>query len=81
MPTIKRTREERLTALIRRSLAGARKTQEVSDVRLCAEMGCSKNTLNAKIRNPEKMSVAQLIAVAPLIGLEVNIRPIGQNER
>jgi hypothetical protein len=81
MPAIKRTREERLTALIRRSLAGARKTQEVSDVRLCAEMGCGKNTLYHKMQNPEKMSVEQLFAIAPLIGLEIEIRPVGQNER
>lgn len=78
MPKIKRTREERMIALIGRSLAGARQTQEVSDERLCAEMGCSKNTLAAKIKDSGKLRVEQFLAVAPLIGLEVEIRPVGQ---
>ena len=73
-------REDRIVALIGRSLAGARRNREVSDIRLCAEMGCNKNTLSRKSKHPEEMSVEQLFAVAPLIGLEIIIRPKGQKE-
>lgn len=64
--------------LIGRCLAGARRNREVSDIRLCAEMGCNRNTLLRKSKHPEEMSVEQLFAVAPLIGLEIIIRPKGQ---
>lgn len=64
--------------LFGRCLAGARRNREVSDIRLCAEMGCNRNTLSRKSKHPEEMSVEQLFAVAPLIGLEIIIRPKGQ---
>lgn len=77
MPTVRTSREEKMTALVGRSLAGARRTKEVSTDRLCHLMGVSRSTLEARERRPEKMTVEELLAVAPYIGLEIEIHPKG----
>jgi hypothetical protein len=71
------SREDRIAALIGRSLAGAQKTREVSTERLCHIMGVSRSTLEARQKRPEKLTVEELLAVAPYIGLEIEIHPKG----
>ena len=77
MPTLKKTREEKMIALVGRSLAGAHKTREVTEDRLCEAMRIGRSTLYHRERQPEKMTVEELLAVAPIIGLEITINPKG----
>lgn len=72
MPALKKSREEKMLDLIGRCLRG-----ETNKERLCREMGVCEKTLANKSADPGSLTLEKFLAVAPMIGLEIEIRPKG----